>query len=91
MTDLGVVIECDCEEWRLFAEEIFIAQIELTRITGYLYSGTLWAFCPWCGRKLRPTRPTDQAGVAPHVCPDCGRESEPDGYTDHAPYCRNAA
>jgi len=52
VSDLGVKVLCDCEEWRLFSEEIFIAQIELTRLTGYIYSGTVWSFCPWCGGRL---------------------------------------
>lgn len=51
MTDSQVF--CKCESWRLCAEQIFTAQVQLTLNAGVVYTGPIWVYCPWCGKKLQ--------------------------------------
>lgn len=61
---LGATVECNCDDWKRYAHEIFRAQIIAHEQFGYIYHGTLWKFCPWCGVNLYSTVPAEQGGRA---------------------------
>jgi len=42
---------CDCKEWQVSADQIFGAQ-GLAAAHGCNYTGSVFNFCPWCGRHL---------------------------------------
>ena len=46
-------IKCDCQEWKNHIEKINGA-ISLGAIHGMPYTGTIFNFCPWCGKRLQP-------------------------------------
>ena len=45
-------IACGCVEWQESAHQIFMAQIENTLMTGKKYTGGVFKYCPFCGKKL---------------------------------------
>ena len=45
-------ISCKCVRWQESASQIFTAQIQYTLLTGVKYTGSQFAFCPFCGRHL---------------------------------------
>lgn len=52
MTAKKKEVSCDCEEWINSADQIFSVQILHTIRTGVKYTGSVWNYCPWCGKKL---------------------------------------
>lgn len=61
MAGLGVVVECNCQQWQSFAEEVFRAQVYFSQNTGNKWLGGMWSFCPWCGTQLRSAQHGVQA------------------------------
>lgn len=49
----GIVVECQCKDWKTHSEDIFRAQVFYSLSTGQHWSGGVWKFCPWCGVKLK--------------------------------------
>ena len=45
------VVECDCDDWKRGMPEIEAAQFLATN-HGSPYTGEVFRFCPWCGRRL---------------------------------------
>jgi hypothetical protein len=60
-TSLGQTVECKCEEWEMYSIKIFDAQIYYTMRTGIKFNGTLWRYCPWCGKGLESIDEVQQA------------------------------
>jgi hypothetical protein len=55
--DLGVIVKCECADWAIYSDSIFTAQIRAAQaLLIRPYSGPLWKFCPWCGKKLKSTK-----------------------------------
>lgn len=59
-------ISCNCEEWQNSAHQIFSAQINYTLITGVKYTGSVYKYCPFCGRLLT-SRTAELATAAPKL------------------------
>lgn len=51
---MATEVTCSCKEWKNWSEQIFNAQVQHTIRTGEKYTGAMWAYCPWCGKKLAP-------------------------------------
>jgi len=86
---------CNCKEWRVSADQIFGALREIPSGTnkglaaahGCNYTGSVFKFCPWCGRHLTPVEAEVLNGVSPdglyigdgfgstwsNRCPKCGK------------------
>jgi len=43
---------CSCEDWESGIQQIDGA-ITLATIHGQKYTGDVFQFCPWCGKKIR--------------------------------------
>ena len=43
-------VTCDCERWEKSFPQIQSAQL-MAFYHGIVYSGEVFEFCPWCGRK----------------------------------------
>lgn len=53
-------VNCTCREWKQSWPQIHCAQV-LASIHGDEYTGTIFKYCPWCGKEmiLNETRPMD--------------------------------
>ena len=44
-------VKCDCEDWQTGMSQIASAQT-LAWTHGQRYTGVVFRYCPWCGKKL---------------------------------------
>ena len=45
---------CDCEDYKESMPQISSAQV-LAWTHKMLYTGKVFVYCPWCGKKMNPT------------------------------------